>query len=314
MKKNLIKCACVSLAFVFCLGIIPGPVMAEEQTVDVTQIAQAVETVQAESAAPLPSLFSARTTAPGLDNAYFFANNPYAQGGYGMPNCTAYAFGRAYEILGTKPNLCMGNANSWWAYNQSTGYYPSGSTPKLGAVICWGGGSDGHVAIVEAINGNTVTLSESTYSGIFFQNYTYTIGAEDSTSIGGFQGYIYIGDYIDAASDTTPPTLSDVLVTDYENQGIRVTALVSDDLSGVGRVFFPVWTENGGQDDLIWYEGTVEGNVASCFIPYSDHNNELGKYNVHVYAYDKAGLFSMIGTSITRADTFTSLGEVGLKS
>ena len=314
MNKNLIKSACVSLAFAFCLGAMPGPVMAEEVPADVTQIAQAVETANAEAVAPLPKLFSARVTAPGSDNAYYFSANPYSQGGYGLPNCTAYAFGRAYEILGTKPNLCMGNANSWWAYNQSTGYYPSGSTPKLGAVICWGGGSDGHVAIVEAINGNTVTLSESTYSGIYFQNYTYTIGAEDATSVGGFQGYIYIGDYIDASADVTPPSISDVFVADYEGKGIKVTALVSDDLSGINRVLFPVWTENNGQDDLIWYEGTVEGNVASCFIPYSDHNTELGVYHVHVYAYDNAGLFSMIGTSITKADTFTSLGEVALNS
>ena len=312
MKKNLIKSACVGLAFVLCLGMTPGAVMAEEAAVDLTQIAEAVET--AEETAPLPNLFSARTTAPGSDNANFFANNPYSQGGYGLPNCTAYAFGRAYEILGTVPNLAMGNANSWWAYNQSTGYYPSGSTPKLGAVICWGGSSDGHVAIVEAINGDTVTLSESTYSGIYFQNYTYTIGTEDATSVGGFQGYIYIGDYIDAASDITPPTLSDVLVTDYQGEGIQVTALVSDDLSGIGPVYFPVWTENNGQDDIIWHEGTVSGNVASCFIPYSDHNTELGDYNVHVYAYDKAGHYTMTATSITQADTFTSLGEVALES
>lgn len=205
MKKNSIKNTCVSLALALCLGLLPGSVMAEEAELDLTEIAQAVETT--ETSAALPSLFTARTTAPGADNTYFFASNPYSQGGYGLPNCTAYAFGRAYEILGTTPNLAMGNANSWWAYNQNTGYYPSGSTPKLGAVICWGGSSDGHVAIVEAINGDTVTLSESTYSGIYFQNYTYTIGAEDATSVGGFQGYIYIGDYIDAASDVTPPIL-----------------------------------------------------------------------------------------------------------
>ncbi|UYO64198.1 GBS Bsp-like repeat-containing protein [Acetobacterium wieringae] len=312
MKKNSIKNTCVSLALALCLGLLPGTVMAEEAELDLTEIDQAVETT--ETSAALPSLFTARTTAPGADNTYFFASNPYSQGGYGLPNCTAYAFGRAYEILGTTPNLAMGNANSWWAYNQNTGYYPSGSTPKLGAVICWGGSSDGHVAIVEAINGDTVTLSESTYSGIYFQNYTYTIGAEDATSVGGFQGYIYIGDYIDAASDVTPPSLSDVLVTDYQDEGIKVTALVSDDLSGIGSVYFPVWTENNGQDDLIWHEGTVDGNVASCFIPYSDHNTELGDYNVHIYAYDNAGHYTMTGTAITKADTFTSLGKVALES
>lgn len=314
MKKTLIKSACVSLAFFLCLSTIPDAVMAAETKIDLTQIAQAVEMAQSKSAAPMPNLFSARTTAPGSDNPYFFAENPYSQGGYGLPNCTAYAFGRAYEILGTTPNLCMGNANSWWSYNQSTGYYPSGSTPKLGAVICWGASSDGHVAIVEAINGNTVTLSESTYSGIYFQNYTYTIGAENATSVGGFQGYIYIGDYVDTASDIIPPTISNVRVTDYEGKGIKVTALVSDDLSGIGQVCFPVWTEKGGQDDLVWHEGTVEGNVASCFIPYSDHKDEFGNYNVQVYAYDNAGHYAMTGTSITKGNPFALLGKVALEN
>ncbi|KNZ40823.1 CHAP domain-containing protein [Acetobacterium bakii] len=314
MKKKLIQSACASLAFFLCLSTIPGAAMAAEAEVDIAQIAQAVETAQAKSAVPAPNLFSARTTAPSPDNPNFFAQNPYSQGGYGLPNCTAYAFGRAYEILGTTPNLCMGNANSWWAYNQNSGYYPSGSTPKLGAVICWGGGSNGHVAIVEAINGDTVTLSESTYSGIFFQNYTYTIGAEDATSVGGFQGYIYIGDYVDATSDTTPPAVSDVLATDDQGKGIKVTALVSDNLSGIDQVSFPVWTENGGQDDLIWHEGTVEGNVASCFIPYSDHNTELGDYNVQVYAHDGAGHDTVISTSITKVDPFPLLGKVALDS
>jgi len=313
MKKKLIQSACVSLAFFLCLSTVPGAVMAAEADVDIAQIAQAAELAQAKSTVPLPNLFSARTTAPGSDNPYFFAKNPYAQGGYGLPNCTAYAFGRAYEILGTIPNLDMGNANSWWAYNQSTGAYPSGSTPKLGAVICWGGSSDGHVAIVEAINGNTVTLSESTYSGVYFQNYTYTIGAENATSVGGFQGYIYIGDYVDKASDTTPPSVSDVQVTDYEGKGIKVTALVSDDLSGISQVSFPVWTENGGQDDLVRYQGTVEGNVASCFIPYSDHNSEIGDYNVQVDAYDNAGHNTMTATAITKTTPFPILGKVPIK-
>lgn len=314
MKKNLIKIACISLAFVFSIGMTQNIAMAEATPVDVTQVAQAVETAQAESAISQPSMYLTRTTAPSSDNPYFFTNNVYYLGGYGLPNCTAYAWGRAYEILGTKPNLCSGNANSWWDYNLNNGYYPYGSTPKLGAVICWGGSSDGHVAIVEAINGDTVTLSESTYSGIYFQNYTYTIGNEDATSVGGFQGYIYIGDYIDAASDTTPPTLSDVLVTDYEGKGLRVTAIVTDDLSGVDHVYFPTWTEKDGQDDLIWYKGTAEGNVASCYIPYSDHNNELGNYDVHVYVYDNAGLYSMTSTSITKPNNFTSLGAVSSDS
>lgn len=54
-----------------------------------------------------------------------------------MPNCTAYAFGRIYELNGSRPNLCTGNAEMWYDYNKSHNYYPYGSTPKLGAVAVW---------------------------------------------------------------------------------------------------------------------------------------------------------------------------------
>lgn len=47
-----------------------------------------------------------------------------------MPNCTAYAYGRAYEILKTEPKLSWGNAEDWYGYNKSKGYYKYGQTPS----------------------------------------------------------------------------------------------------------------------------------------------------------------------------------------
>ena len=310
MKKSFLKKACFSIAFVLCLGMAQGSVMAEQNDVNSNIATNAVaETVTA------PSFYTARMTAPGTDNAYYFADNAYYQGGYGMPNCTAYAWGRAYEILGTKPNLSTGNADAWWGYNLSNGYYPCGSTPKLGAIICWGSGSSGHVAVVESIVGDTVTLSESTWSGIYFQNYDYTIGAEDATSVGGFQGYIYIGDYVDASSDVTPPVMSDMLISDVDEEGFTVSCEVADDLTGIDQVLFPVWTENNGQDDLIWHVATVSGDTASCRILYAEHNGEISPYQIHAYAYDKAGLSVMTTTSAVEGhveadEAFKSLGDI----
>ncbi len=132
--------------------------------------------------------FSPRLTAPTGDNPYYFSSmNPFYACGYGMPNCTAYAFGRAYEILGTRPNLCESSASQWYSYNRNNGYYPYGREPKLGAIVCWAN----HVAVVEKINGNTITISESHRSHGFFDTYQLTKGNEGSYC-GGFQGYIYI--------------------------------------------------------------------------------------------------------------------------
>ena len=113
-----------------------------------------------------------------------------------MPNCTCYAYGRAYEILGKKPNLCTGNAGEWYDYNKTYNYYPYGTTPKLGAIAVWKSltGGPGHVAVVEVINGNTVTTSESAWKGTYF--FTTERSASDSNfgknSNYKFMGFIYI--------------------------------------------------------------------------------------------------------------------------
>jgi len=137
--------------------------------------------------------FTPRKTAPDSKNKYYYSDiNLYYKSGWGMPNCTAYAWGRAYEILGGKPKLSTGDGRDFYP-NKSDGY-KRGSTPKLGAIACWAGASDsaGHVAVVEEINGSKVTISESHYySKVVFDTYSLTIGKE-SNYVSNFQGYIYI--------------------------------------------------------------------------------------------------------------------------
>lgn len=305
MKKHAFKGLCLGTALTVLMGISPVSVLAAE----VDGVETVTETLNATN------FYSPRLTQPTADNAYYYANNAYYKGGYGLPNCTAYAFGRAYELLGTEPNLPMDDAGNWWADNLASGAYPSGQTPKLGAIICWNGSYSGHVAVVEAINGDQVTLSESAWSGPIFNSYTYTIGMEDATSVGGFQGYIYIGDFADANTETVAPTLENVRISEVDDEGFTVTATVSDADSGIKKVRVPVWTAAGGQDDVIWYDANVEGDQVSCRVLYSEHNDEQGEYIVHVYAYDNAGnkTIAHTGTSInsvyptvTNAEELTS--------
>ena len=135
--------------------------------------------------------FVPRLTEPSTSSKYYTTDNPFYQAGYGMPNCTCYAWGRAYELLGKKPNLCEGNADDWYDYNINGKYYSYGQTPKLGAIACWSGQ---HVAVVEEINGDTLTLSHSSWGGPYF--YTGKINKNNMENIiDGFQGYIYIGNW-----------------------------------------------------------------------------------------------------------------------
>ena len=173
-----------------------------------------------------------RLTAPSTTNKYYIHTS---NGGYNscieidkstgscLPNCVGYAWGRAYEILGKKPKLSLGNADKWWSYNKNGGYYKYGSTPKLGAVMCWGGQ---HVAVVEKIEGNYITISESSYGGARFNTVRRTISAMESRT-SDFQGYIYIGDF--GSVTATPMTLRY-----YPNKG---TGTMADVKTTYGSTF-----------------------------------------------------------------------------
>ena len=145
--------------------------------------------------------FVMRTTAPSTSDSRYYSSNPFYKSGYGLPNCTCYAYGRAWEILGTQPKLPTGNAGAWWWKNKSSGTYSYGNTPKLGAIACWDkyDQNKGHVAVVEKIDGNNVVLSESHYgtnhNGTLFDNKTMKADGSNYLTSYRFLGYIYIGDF-----------------------------------------------------------------------------------------------------------------------
>ena len=112
--------------------------------------------------------FSQRTSAPSLDDPYYTSpSNPYSNHS-GIGNCVWYAFGRAHEILGYAPTF-SGNACLWW--NDRESYYGFGDEPRVGAIAVWdgiGASSAGHVAVIEAIDGDQITISESSYTGVSY--------------------------------------------------------------------------------------------------------------------------------------------------
>lgn len=135
--------------------------------------------------------FRSRFIPPEKNNACFYSNkNIFYRAGYGMPNCTAYAFGRLLEQNKSRSRL-TGNGGKWFAQALSAGY-PTGNRPALGAVICWKSSGAGHVAIVEKIlpNGDII-CSNSAWKGTNF--YTTTHFKKDGYNFKGytFQGFIY---------------------------------------------------------------------------------------------------------------------------
>lgn len=162
------------------------------------------------------SAYTPRTTVPDTSNAcyYNYSCNPFYTSGL-WTWCTWYAYGRAYEILGYKPDLSTYAASQWYddniqkvnnggGYAYSSNYYAA----KLGAVACY----ENHVQIVEAVNpdGSPKYLStggyDKQYGGTPFNNKdgwtqhtNFFYGHDTST---GFKGYIYLKDF---GEDTRVP-------------------------------------------------------------------------------------------------------------
>lgn len=107
-----------------------------------------------------------------------------------IPNCTAFCFGAFMECCGiTACNLPVANAADWYRLAP----YAKGSTPKLGAIACWKGGTNnqGHVAFVNSIadDGTIVVAESGYYSKVWYMN--ETIAPPYKRSGLTFQGFIY---------------------------------------------------------------------------------------------------------------------------
>lgn len=166
----------------------------------------------------MSEIYNKRLTAPAKSNKYYYDDNVFYQCGYGMPNCTCYAWGRWYELLKKKPKLCTGNAENWYNYNDG---YKRGKTPKLGAVIVWakgkvGNSNDGagHVAIVEEIySDGSILTSNSAWGGSNFYTKKYAKGYK-------LPGYTFLGFIYPPVDFVTEKTAKYTVGKTYKTQVI----------------------------------------------------------------------------------------------
>lgn len=151
--------------------------------------------------------YTPRLNSDGMwGSKYWYSDNPFEASGYGLPNCTAYAYGRIYELTGSKPTyLSLGNGGDWFIYNMTEAKCEYGYEPRLGAIACWSEeGEGGHVAVVEQINSDgSFVISQSGYQRPLTDNppsmskYFWTNTCDGATKKASwmdtydFQGFIY---------------------------------------------------------------------------------------------------------------------------
>lgn len=68
---------------------------------------------------------------------------------------------------------------------------------------------------------------------------------------------------------------------------IRVKGLRSS--NGISGLQVPTWSEESGQDDLVWYDALKWGDDWYCTINSADHNSDSGVYQSHFYVVTSNG-------------------------
>ena len=122
------------------------------------------------------------------------------------------------------------------------------------------------------------------------------------------------GTTIDVPKPSAKVTITKASATTYK-------VIVTDVPVYITSVTLPTWTENKGQDDIIWYKTTKDSTTTySATISVAEHNLESGKYNVHVYGTSAVtnSLTGLLGTSFQGDYAFgdvavsASLGQKGI--
>lgn len=82
------------------------------------------------------------------------------------------------------------------------------------------------------------------------------------------------------------------------------------------KIQVPIWSDQNGQDDLIWYPVERSDKGFDLEVPLTNHSDQAGLYHVHVYGVEGngqvAGLYPLT-TSVQEKDLASSQPKITIK-
>ena len=116
-------------------------------------------------------------------------------------------------------------------------------------------------------------------------------------SYNGTRRYVDLG----AVAEAVAKPRGDIAIESHDNGDFSVVISNVSDQNGVLGVSVPIWSEKNGQDDIIWYNATrLNNGNYKVNVSLTDHKNERGLYNVHLYYVETNGkLVGVGGTTYT---------------
>ncbi|HFI0376939.1 TPA: SH3 domain-containing protein [Streptococcus suis] len=113
-----------------------------------------------------------------------------------------------------------------------------------------------------------------------------------------------------AAQPTGQLTIQNQTATSFEVEVSNVS-----DSKGIKAIKVPVWADQNGQNDIIWYDAVKQSNGNyKVAVSLSDHKNEKGLYNAHLYYVENDGKIVGVSAIQTKIESKPVKSETELPS
>ena len=150
--------------------------------------------------------------------------------------------------------------------------------------------------------------------------YKFTVRAsEHKNSVGDYSVHLYYiqndGKMVGVGGTTTKVSLASVakpegkLTIANNNPKTGTFDVIVSEVSspqGVREVLLPTWSNDQGQDDIIWHKAQKQSDGTYKFtVRASEHKNSVGDYSVHLYYVQNDGKLVGVGGTTTKVSIAT---------
>ena len=152
--------------------------------------------------------------------------------------------------------------------------------------------------------------------------YKFTVRAsEHKNSVGDYSVHLYYiqndGKMVGVGGTTTKVSVAKpegkLTIANNNPKTGTFDVIVSDvsSLQGVREVLLPTWSNEQGQDDIIWHKAQRQSDGTYKFtVRASEHKNSVGDYSVHLYYVQNDGKLVGVGGTTTKVSVAKPEGKL----
>ena len=152
--------------------------------------------------------------------------------------------------------------------------------------------------------------------------YKFTVrSSEHKNSVGDYSVHLYYvqndGKMVGVGGTTTKVSVAKpegkLTIANNNPKTGTFDVIVSDvySLQGVREVLLPTWSNENGQDDIIWHKAQKQSDGTYKFtVRSSEHKNSVGDYSVHLYYVQNDGKLVGVGGTTTKVSVAKPEGKL----